>query len=114
MKNLLTITILTGIFCMFSITATAELPALIDRELFFGNPVIAGATLSPDGKWMMFRKPYKDTLNIYVKGIDDSFDKAKLITNETKRPIAGAFWSRDGKYILFVKDNGGDENFNVY
>lgn len=114
MKNLLTITILTGIFCVFSITATAELPALIDRELFFGNPVIAGATLSPDGKWMMFRKPYKDTLNIYVKGIDDSFDKAKLITNETKRPIAGAFWSRDGKYILFVKDNGGDENFNVY
>ncbi len=114
MKNLLTIAILTGILCMFSITATAELPALIDRELFFGNPVIAGATLSPDGKWMMFRKPYKDTLNIYVKGINDSFDKAKLITNETKRPIAGAFWSRDGKYILFVKDNGGDENFNVY
>ncbi len=99
---------------MFSITATAELPALIDRELFFGNPEIAGATISPDGKWMMFRKPYKDTLNIYVKGINDSFDKAKLITNETKRPIAGAFWSRDGKFILFVKDNGGDENFNVY
>lgn len=114
MKNLLTLAILTGILSVFSMTVSAQLPALLDRELFFGNPVIAGANLSPDGKWMMFRKPYKDTMNIYVKGINDSFDKAKLITNETKRPISGAFWSHDSKFILFVKDNGGDENFNVY
>ena len=33
---------------------------------------------------------------------------------ETKRPIAGYNWSRDAKYILYVKDNDGDENFNVY
>lgn len=114
MKNFLTLAILTGIFSVFSMTVSAQLPPLLDRELFFGNPVIAGANLSPDGKWMMFRKPYKDTMNIYVKGINDSFDKAKLITNETKRPISGAFWSHDSKFILFVKDNGGDENFNVY
>ncbi|MGH9753867.1 MAG: alpha/beta fold hydrolase, partial [Blastocatellia bacterium] len=24
------------------------------------------------------------------------------------------FWSRDGKYILFVQDKGGDEDYNVY
>lgn len=114
MKNFLTLAILTGIFSVFSMVVSAQLPPLLDRELFFGNPVIAGANLSPDGKWMMFRKPYKDTMNIYVKGINDSFDQAKLITNETKRPISGAFWSHDSKFILFVKDNGGDENFNVY
>ncbi len=114
MKNFITLTILTAVFCVFSMTASAQLPALLDRELFFGNPEMAGANLSPDGKWMMFRKPFKDTMNIYVKGVNDSFDKAKLITNETKRPIAGAFWSRDSRFILFVKDNGGDENFNVY
>jgi hypothetical protein len=28
--------------------------------------------------------------------------------------VAGFFWSRDSKYILFVKDNEGDENFNVW
>jgi hypothetical protein len=106
--------ILTVAFGLFSMTASGQLPALIDRDLFFGNPTIAGANLSPDGKWLMFRKPFRDTMNIYVKGVNDSFDKAKLITNETKRPIAGAFWSRDSKFILFVKDNGGDENFNVY
>ena len=90
------------------------MPPLIDRELFFGNPEIAGAQISPDGKYISFIKPYNDTRNVWVKGIDEPFDKARLLTAETKRPVAGYFWSQDGKYILFVKDNGGDENFNVY
>ena len=96
------------------VRAQNGLPPLIDRELLFGNPEIAGATISPDGKFIAFRKPYKDTMNVWVKGIDEPFDKARLVTNETKRPIPQFFWSRDGKYILFVKDQAGDENFNVY
>jgi dipeptidyl aminopeptidase/acylaminoacyl peptidase len=102
------------LFVTSSTSVFAQQPALIDREIFFGNPEIAGAQISPDGNWLMFRKPYKDTLNIWVKGINEPFSVAKLVTNETKRPISGAFWSRDSKYILFTKDNGGDENFNVY
>ena len=90
------------------------MPPMIDRELFFGNPEIAGAQISPDGKYISFIKPYNDTRNVWVKGVDEPFDKARLLTAETKRPVAGYFWSQDGKYILFVKDNGGDENFNVY
>ncbi|HKR23184.1 MAG TPA: S9 family peptidase, partial [Pyrinomonadaceae bacterium] len=38
----------------------------------------------------------------------------KPVTADTKRPIPIYFWSRDGKYILFVQDKGGDENYNVY
>ena len=91
-----------------------SLPPLIDRELIFGNPEISGAQLSPDGKYLAFQKPWKDTLNIFVKGSDESFSAARLLTTETKRPIAGYFWSRDGKYILYIKDNDGDENYNVY
>ena len=90
------------------------LPPLIDREILFGNPEIAGAQISPDGKFIAFRRPHKDTMNIWVKRADEPFEKARLITNETKRPIPGFFWSRDGKFILFVKDNAGDENFNVH
>lgn len=97
-------------------TAAAQngLPPLIDREIFFGNPEIAGAQISPDGKYISFRKPHKDTMNIWVKRADEPFERARLITNETQRPIRSYFWSRDGKYILFVNDFGGDENFNVY
>jgi dipeptidyl aminopeptidase/acylaminoacyl peptidase len=39
---------------------------------------------------------------------------SRPITNDAKRPIPGYFWSRDGKYILFVQDQGGNENYNVY
>src|SRR6266576_4103386 len=90
------------------------MPPLIDRELIFGNPEIAGAQLSPDGKYMAFLKPWKDTRNIYVKGVDQPFGAARLLTTETKRPIPGYFWTRDSKNILYVKDNDGDENFNIY
>ncbi|HEV7387721.1 MAG TPA: alpha/beta fold hydrolase [Gemmatimonadaceae bacterium] len=91
-----------------------KLPPLIDRELFFGNPEISGAQISPDGKYISFLKPYKDTRNVWVKRADAPWSSAKLITNDTKRPVTQYFWSRDGKYILFAQDQGGDENFNVY
>ncbi len=116
-KKFLVFTVLVLSFMTFSMTISAQdgkLPQLIDRELFFGNPEISGAQISPDGKYVAFIKPYKDVRNVWVKSVDESFDKAKPVTNETKHPISGYFWSRDSKYILFVKDNGGDENFNVY
>jgi dipeptidyl aminopeptidase/acylaminoacyl peptidase len=92
----------------------AQSPPLIDRELFFGDPEIAGAQISPDGAFIAFIKPFKGTRNVWVKKTADPFTSAKPITADTKRPIPGYFWSRDGKYILFVQDKGGDENYNVY
>jgi dipeptidyl aminopeptidase/acylaminoacyl peptidase len=94
--------------------AAGGLPPLIDRELIFGNPEIDAAELSPDGKYVAFVKPWKDTSNVYVKGVDQPFSAARLMTTETKRPVAGYFWSWDSKFILYAKDNGGDENYNVY
>jgi dipeptidyl aminopeptidase/acylaminoacyl peptidase len=89
-------------------------PQLIDRDVIFGNPEIAAAQLSPDGRYIAFLKPWKDTRNVYVKAVDEPFSAARLLTTETKRPVAGYFWTRDSKYILYAKDNDGDENFNVY
>ena len=92
----------------------AQTPPVIDRELFFGDPEIAGAQISPDGAFIAFIKPFKGTRNIWVKKTADPFSSAKPITADTKRPIPGYFWSRDGKYILFVQDKAGDENYNIY
>lgn len=104
--------------CALSLSALAAhaqgLPPLIDRELFFGDPEIAGAQLSPDGRYISFLKPYNGTRNIWVKQTNEPFEKAKPLTADTKRPISNYFWSRDSKYILFSQDNAGDENFNVY
>jgi len=93
---------------------TSSLPPIIDRELFFGPPTIAGGQLSPDGKFMSFLKTYKGTMNVWVKDASAAFESAHPLTADTLRPIRSYFWSRDGKYILYVQDKGGDENFNVY
>src|SRR5262245_56946449 len=53
-------------------------PPVLDRELFFGNPEIAGADLSPDGQYIAFLKPWNDTRNIYVKKTGEPFEKARL------------------------------------
>src|SRR5581483_1429971 len=89
-------------------------PPLIDRDIIFGNPEIAAAELSRNGQYIAFLKPWKDTRNIYVKAVGEPFSAARLLTTEAKRPIPGYLWSRDSKYILYVKDHDGDENFNVY
>ncbi|KAA0250520.1 MAG: S9 family peptidase [Acidobacteria bacterium] len=94
--------------------AKTAVPPLLDRELFFGNPEIAGGQLSPDGKYIAFLKPWKETRNVWVKKTGDPYTKAKLVTADPKRPIPGFFWSRDSKVVLFVQDKDGDENYNVY
>jgi dipeptidyl aminopeptidase/acylaminoacyl peptidase len=98
----------------FAATAWADLPPLVDRELFFGDPEIIAGQLSPDGKFIAFIKPLDGTRNVWVKRTDEPFEAARPVTADTKRPIPGYFWSEDGKFILFIQDAGGDENFNVY
>ena len=93
--------------------AGAELPPLLDREVFFGNPEIAGAQLSPDGRFLTFLKPLDGVLNVWVKGVDEPFEAARPLTSDD-RPVGGYFWSRDGRYVLYVQDKGGDENFHVW
>ena len=94
--------------------AFSQLPPVIDRELFFGDPEISGAQISPDGNFITFLKPFKGVRNIWVKTIDQPFDKAHAITADTTRPVTSYFWSRDSKYVLYAQDKGGDENFRIY
>ena len=89
-------------------------PPIIDRELFFGDPEISGAEISPNGKYLAFVKPFEGTRNIWVKGVGEPFTAARPITADRTRPVTSYFWSRDSKFILFAQDQAGDENYNVY
>ena len=93
--------------------ASAELPPLLDREVFFGNPEISGAQLSPDGRYLTFLRDYEGVRNVWVKGIDEPFEAARPLTDD-ERPVPGYFWSEDGRFVLYVQDKGGDENFHVW
>src|SRR5262245_57994696 len=114
MRRLLSLVGVSFVLLCAPRAAQAELPPLLDRELFFGNPEIAGATISPDGQYIAFLKPWKETRNIWVKKTAEPYASAHLVTADAKRPIPTFFWSRDSKVILFVQDKDGDENFNVY
>ncbi|MBZ0199340.1 MAG: S9 family peptidase [Ignavibacteriaceae bacterium] len=92
----------------------AQLPPLIEREVFFGDPEISGSQISPDGQYISFLKPFNNIRNIWVKKVTEPFEKAKPITADESRPIGSYFWSRDSKNILYVQDKGGDENFRIY
>ncbi|MEM6842519.1 MAG: S9 family peptidase [Bacteroidota bacterium] len=103
-----------GMILVSSVTLLAQQPDLIDREIFFDDPEISGGQLSPDGQYISFLKPYEGTRNIWVKGVDETFEEARPVTADTLRPIRGYFWSRDGQYLLYVQDKGGNEDFHVY
>ena len=109
MKKLLLVCLLT---LNYLSNMTAQTP-ILDRDLFFGNPQIAAGQLSPDGKWISFMKEYKGIMNVWVKAFNESFDKARPLT-DSQRPFNGYFWTDDSKYILYVKDKDGDENINVF
>jgi dipeptidyl aminopeptidase/acylaminoacyl peptidase len=94
--------------------AHAALPPLIDRDALFGEVQIAGAQISPDGRYLSFLKPYQGVRNIWIKKTAEPFAAARPLSAEAHRPVSIYFWSRDGKYLLYAQDQGGDENFNIY
>ena len=60
-----------------------------------------------------FIKPYNGVRNIYVKGIEEPFDAARPVTADS-RPVPEYFWSQDSRYVLYVQNKDGDENFHIY
>lgn len=84
----------------------------IPLEDFFRNSERTGFQLSPDGVHIAYAAPYKDRMNIFVERTDGSGEAFRL-TSETERSVGGYMWA-DNERILFVKDDGGDENFHLY
>lgn len=85
----------------------------IPLEDFFRNSERTAYRLSPDGKYLSYMAPYRDRLNVYVRRVDETDDKAVRITHETERSVAGYMWS-DNMRLLYMKDTAGDENYQLY
>jgi dipeptidyl aminopeptidase/acylaminoacyl peptidase len=94
-----------------------KVPKRYEVRDFFGKPERTGFSLSPDGKSIAFVAPYERRMNIHTVALPaggqaPDFAKAKRLTAETARDIAGYFW-KGNSHILYAKDFGGDENFHV-
>jgi len=87
--------------------------SVIPRSALFGNPEKVQARVSPDGKYVSFIAPKEGVLNVWVGPRSDP-SAAKPVTNDTKRGIRQHFWAYDNKHVLYIQDEGGDENFHLY
>jgi dipeptidyl aminopeptidase/acylaminoacyl peptidase len=94
-------------------TAPASEVSVISRAALFGNPERAQARLSPDGKYISYIAPRDGVLNVWVAPAGD-LAAAKPITNDRKRGIRQHNWSYDGTHVLYLQDQGGDENWRLY
>lgn len=85
----------------------------IPLEDFFRNSEHAAYQISPDGRHISYVAPYEDRMNVFVREVGQSDADAIRVTHETQRSVAGYMWANDHR-ILFMKDTGGDENFQLF
>ena len=88
-------------------------PAVISREVLFGNPERVSARVSPDGSRIAFIAPSEGVLNVWVAPAGE-LAAAKPVTKDTGRGIRMFAWLPSGTHILYMQDKNGDENFRVY
>ena len=89
-----------------------EQPAVIPREVLFGNPERASPRLSPDGRRMSYLAPDQGVLNVWVRTVGGDDDR--VITHDRKRGIRVFFWAQDNRHVLYLQDSDGDENWHLY
>ena len=95
--------------------ATSAVP-LIPRKVLFGNPERAQPRLSPGGERLAYIAPVDGVLNVWVGpvGLGVGGDGFEPVTRDTDRGIRQYFWAEDGRYLVYLQDKGGDENWRLY
>lgn len=93
--------------------APPEPPAMISRDVLFGNPERTSARVSPDGSRIAFLAPVDGVLNVWIAPVGD-LAAAKAITKDAGRGIRVFNWLLSGTHIVYLQDRNGDENYRVY
>ncbi len=81
-------------------------------EDYFARPKASTFRFSPDGKYMSYReKDENGKRHIYVKNIASG--EVKRAIEEKEELVRGYGWINNER-LVFVMDQGGDENYHVY
>ena len=98
----------------------AEAPAItiedvdiIPREDLMGNPERFRGRISPDGSMASFLAPVDGVQNVWVAPIGD-IGAARVITHDTLRGVGVYHWAEDDEHILYLQDQGGNENWQLH
>ena len=87
---------------------------LIPREVLFGNPERVLPRISPDGTRLAYIAPREGVLNVWVGDVGAPGEGFRAVTGDTERGIRACFWSHDNRRILYLQDEGGDENWRLH
>jgi dipeptidyl aminopeptidase/acylaminoacyl peptidase len=91
------------------------LPDRITVEEFFSPPEKAAATISPDGTRIAYLAPWKNRLNIWVADLaDETGADARCVTADETRSVFHFSWTDDPRWLMYMQDTGGDENWHVF
>jgi dipeptidyl aminopeptidase/acylaminoacyl peptidase len=86
---------------------------LIPRAHLFGNPNKAQARISPDGAFLSWLAPVEGVLNVFVAPLDAP-QAAEPVTQDRKTGIRNHLWTYDGRHLVYVQDEDGNEDWHIY
>ena len=84
---------------------------LIPMEDFFRNPEKSSFKISPNGDHIAYMKPWETRMNVFVMDIKTKIEIR--LTSSKERGIYGFAWLNNNR-IVYVKDEGGNENMHLY
>lgn len=90
---------------------TQTQPRQIPVSEFFRHPEKTSYKLSPDGINIAYLGVGDGRMNVFIAKSDGS--NPHQLTHSTDRDLDDYFWGNNNT-ILYLKDNGGDENFHLY
>ncbi len=99
------------ISCQQNKNKMSEQVRVIPMKDFFRNPEVAYFSLSPNGDKIALTKPYKNRMNVFVSMLGSN--DTTQVTFIDDRDVQGYFWKTNNR-IVYVRDNGGNENFHLF
>ncbi|MFJ9585632.1 DUF3159 domain-containing protein [Streptomyces acidicola] len=89
------------------------LPGTLTVEELFAPPQRARASISPDGTRIAYLAPWQGRLNVWVQGVGPAAE-ARRVTADENRSALNYSWTDDPRRLLYLQDDGGDENWHLY
>ncbi len=80
-------------------------------EDYFAKPKASSFQISPNGKYLSYME--KDGLKNHVYTKEIATNKVTRVIEEKEEPVKGYGWVNDDR-LIYVMDNGGNENYHIY
>jgi dipeptidyl aminopeptidase/acylaminoacyl peptidase len=96
-----------------AVPARAGPPALIPREVLFGDSRYGNVTVSPDGaRLAWFERGEDGKRALWIRPVAGG--SASRVPLGDDAGVAAYMWAYDGRHLLVMGDVGGNENFHLH